>query len=51
MYNQTYDLKCNDCEHIVKVIGMRELTEDEKAELQARIRCQDCLKKMLSAKQ
>ena len=44
------ELKCNDCELIVRLTSERELTDAQKDEIQARILCTPCEKKRLEAK-
>ena len=47
---QIAELKCNDCELIVRLTSERKLTEAQRDELQARIVCTPCEKKRLDAK-
>lgn len=45
-----YSLTCNDCQVTVRIASERELKPEEQTELQARMLCHLCLKKMLDAK-
>ncbi len=44
------ELKCNDCELIVRLTSERELTDEQRDELQERIVCTPCEKRRLNAK-
>ncbi len=44
------ELKCNDCELIVRLISDEKLSEAHRDELQARIVCVPCEKKRINAK-
>lgn len=49
-HSYSVELKCNDCELIVRLTSEQQLTDAHKDELQARILCTPCEKKRLDDK-